>query len=197
VTKRKKPGTLKKAGRKTQYKAGFCAIATAMTRLGATDREVAEALRVSEATLNTWKHKHPSFLESLKLGKDSSDKRVEVSLYKRANGYSFDSEKIFQVEGKALRVPFVEHVPPDTTACIFWLKNRKPLEWRDRKAVALENADGESFKTQSLPPEPEAIGKYYERLAQIAADRAPRRPTASVGGAGIPDDLGSEGTGEG
>jgi hypothetical protein len=197
VTKRKKPGTRKKAGRKTQYKLGFNAIAAAMTALGATDREVAQALQVSEQTLNTWKHKHPAFLESLKLGKDTSDKRVEVSLYKRANGYSFDSEKIFQVEGKALRIPFVEHVPPDTTACIFWLKNRKPLDWRDRKALALENLDGKPFETQSLPPEPEAIGKYYERLAQIAADRASGRPAAAVGGAGVPADRDGEEPSEG
>lgn len=197
MTKRKKPGTKKKAGRKTTYKVGFNAIAAAMTTLGATDREVAQALQVSEQTLNTWKHKHPAFLESLKLGKDSSDKRVEVSLYKRANGYSFDSEKIFQVEGKALRVPFVEHVPPDTTACIFWLKNRKPLEWRDRKAVALENLDGKPFETMSLPPEPLAIGKYYERLTQIAADRAAGRSARAVGGTGVPPDRDGEGAGEG
>lgn len=196
MTKRKKPGTKKKPGRKSVYKAAHNVIAAAMTGLGATDREVAQALQVSEQTLNTWKHKHPTFLESLKLGKESSDKRVEVSLYKRANGYSFDSEKIFQVEGKALRVPYVEHVPPDTTACIFWLKNRKPLEWRDRKAVALENLDGKPFETQSLPPEPEAIGKYYERLAQIAADRATGRSAAAVGGAGIPSHRDGEAAGE-
>jgi hypothetical protein len=197
MTKRKAPGTHQKTGRKSQYRASHNAIAAGMTALGATDREVAQALQVSEQTLNTWKHKHPEFLESLKLGKDTSDKRVEVSLYRRANGYSFDSMKVMLVDGKIKQVPIVEHVPPDTTACIFWLKNRKPLDWRDRKAVALENLDGKPFETQSLPPEPEAIGKYYERLAQIAADRAAPRPARSVGGAGVSADRDGEEPSEG
>ena len=57
---------------------------------------------------------------------------VERSLYSRAVGYSFNSEKIFcNKDGEVTRVPIVEHVPPDVTAQIFWLKNRKPTEWRD------------------------------------------------------------------
>ena len=101
-------------------------------QLGATDREVAEFFNVSEQTLNAWKHVHPEFLESLKLGKETADRRVEQSLYRRAVGYSYDAEKIFPYEGAAVRVPYVEHIPPDTTACIFWLKNRQRDLWRDR-----------------------------------------------------------------
>ena len=52
---------------------------------------------------------------------------VERSLYHRANGYSYDAVKIFcSKDGKVTKVPYREHVPPDVTACIFWLKNRKP-----------------------------------------------------------------------
>jgi hypothetical protein len=196
VTARKPKRLHKKPGRKTDYKPEFCKAAAVMVRLGATEREVAEGLGVSEVTLNAWKHKHPAFLKSLKLAKAPADDRVEAALYRRATGYSYDSVEIFMVEGKPKMVPYVKHVPPDTTAMIFWLKNRKPLDWRDRKAVALENADGKPFETQSLPPEPEAIGKYYERLAQIAADRAPGRPARAVGGAGVQADRDGEGAGE-
>jgi hypothetical protein len=57
---------------------------------------------------------------------------VERSLYSRAVGYSFNSEKIFcNKDGEVTRVPIIEHGPPDVTAQIFWLKNRKPTEWRD------------------------------------------------------------------
>jgi hypothetical protein len=82
--------------------------------------------------LNLWKHGHPEFPEPLKVGKASADNRVDQSLYWRAGGYSYDAEKIFQYEGKAVRVPYVKHDPPDATACIFWLKNRRRDEWRDR-----------------------------------------------------------------
>jgi hypothetical protein len=53
------------------------------------------------------------------------------SLYNRANGYSYEAEKIFcDKNGKVTRVPYREHVPPDVTAWIFWLKNRDPAHWR-------------------------------------------------------------------
>jgi hypothetical protein len=119
-------------GRPSKFKPKYVEQARKLTQLGATDREVAEFFNVSEQTLNTWKHVHPEFLESLKLGKETADRRVEQSLYRRAVGYSYDAEKIFQYEGKAVRVPYVKHDPPDTTACIFWLKNRQRDLWRDR-----------------------------------------------------------------
>ena len=66
---------------------------------------------------------------------------VERSLYSRAVGYSFNSEKIFcNKDGEVTRVPIVEHVPPDVTAQIFWLKNRDPAHWRD--AWQMEHVTG-------------------------------------------------------
>ena len=123
-------------GRPSKFKPEYVEQARKLTQLGATDREVAEFFNVSEQTLNTWKHVHPEFLVSLKLGKETADRRVEQSLYRRAVGYSYDAEKIFTYEGQPVRVPYVEHVPPDTTACIFWLKNRRRDLWRDRVDVA-------------------------------------------------------------
>jgi hypothetical protein len=62
----------------------------------------------------------------------SGDRRVEQSLYRRAVGYSYDTVKIMGYQGEYTHVPYVAHVPPDTTACIFWLKNRQRDLWRDR-----------------------------------------------------------------
>jgi hypothetical protein len=73
-----------------------------------------------------------TFYAPQKADKEGSDARVERSLYQRANGYSYETVKIFcDKNGKVTRVPYVEHVAPDVTACIFWLENRKPNEWRD------------------------------------------------------------------
>ena len=100
-------------------------------RLGATDTDLAKIFGVSDATIDNWKAQHPDFLGSLKAGKEEADARVERSLYSRAVGYSFNSEKIFcNKDGEVTRVPIVEHVPPDVTAQIFWLKNRDQ-RWRD------------------------------------------------------------------
>lgn len=119
-------------GRPTKYKPEFVKQAAKLCALGATDRDVADFFEVSEATLNRWKQSHPDFCESLKIGKGPADDRVEQSLYRKATGYSFDAEKIFQYEGTPVRVSYVEHIPPSDTACIFWLKNRRPEQWRDK-----------------------------------------------------------------
>jgi len=127
--------TKNKRGRKTKYREEFCTQAEKLCALGATDRDLADFFHVSESTLNLWKLTHPEFSESLKDGKDQADKRVEQSLYRRALGYSHDAVKILQDKGNPVIVPYVEHHPPDTTACIFWLKNRRPDRWRDLKAL--------------------------------------------------------------
>lgn len=118
--------------RPTKFKADYIEQAKKLAALGATDREVAEFFKISERTVYRWQSEHKGFCQALKVGGDVADQRVERSLYRRATGYSFDAIKIMQNNGRPVIVPFVEHVPPDTTACIFWLKNRKPKEWRDR-----------------------------------------------------------------
>lgn len=119
------------------YSDGMVAEAKAMAFVGATDREIAEFFGVAERTIHRWKIEHPEFGEALVTGKAPADRRVEHSLYRRATGYTFDSEKVFHHDGKIVRVPIVEHVPPDTTAGIFWMKNRDPENWRDRRDVSV------------------------------------------------------------
>jgi hypothetical protein len=73
-----------------------------------------------------------SITSALAAGKAEADGRVERSLYMRAVGYSYDAEKIFcDKNGNVTKVPYREHVPPDVTAQIFWLKNRDRAHWRD------------------------------------------------------------------
>lgn len=123
-------------GRPTSYDPSFCLVAHKMVQAGATDREVAEALNISESSLYLYKHKHPEFSESLRLGKESADDRVEMSLYRRAIGYQHDAIKIMQYEGHVIVEPYVEFVPPDVGAAKMWLINRRPDVWRDRVDVA-------------------------------------------------------------
>jgi hypothetical protein len=121
-------------GRPSSFCEEFIEQAEKLCRLGATDAEMADFFGVSEQTLNTWKQKHPEFLESLKRGKLEADANVADRLYKRAMGYTHEAVKIFAnpTTGDEKLVPFTEHYAPDTTACIFWLKNRQPDKWRDK-----------------------------------------------------------------
>lgn len=122
------------AGRPSKFKPEFVEQARKLAELGATDREVADFFDVDERTLNRWKHQHEEFCQSLKVGKETADARVEQALYRRAIGYAVDAVKIFMPAGaeKPVYAPYVEQHAPDTTAAIFWLKNRRPAEWRDK-----------------------------------------------------------------
>ena len=128
-------------GRPTDYRPEYVGQAEKLAQLGATDMQMADFFGVSEQTLNAWKNRYPNFLASLKLGKDQADERVVNSLYRKAVGYEFDSVKIFCTkDGGVTKVPFREIVPPDTTACIFWLKNRRKEEWRDKQEVGFDES---------------------------------------------------------
>jgi hypothetical protein len=125
----------KKTGRPTLFLPEYEAVARKLCLLGATDKDLAEAFRVTEQTINNWKLAHPGFFESLKTAKSELDEQVEQSLFQRAMGYSHEAVKILTVASHVEQIPYTEHYAPDTTACIFWLKNRQPDQWRDRHEV--------------------------------------------------------------
>lgn len=123
------------AGQPTLYREEFAAQAEELCLGGATDMELAEFFQVNVRTIYNWKHSQPKFFQALKVGKDALDDRVERSLYQRAVGYSFDSEKVFHFQGMITRAPVVEHVPPDPGAALSWLKNRRGDKWREKSEV--------------------------------------------------------------
>ena len=121
--------------RPSKYKPEFVQQAEKLCRLGATDIEVADFLEVDVRTLYRWKGEHEAFCQALKAGKEVSDERVERSLFARATGYEHDEVDIRVVAGQIIQTPIRKYYPPDTTAGIFWLKNRKPSDWRDKQDV--------------------------------------------------------------
>ena len=109
-------------------------------RDGLIEEQIAHNMGVSRSTLSDWKNKHPLIIQALAKGKEVSDREVENALFKRATGYTYEEitverEKVdgeFQsIETKRVK----RQVPPDTTAIIFWLKNRKTDVWRDRREI--------------------------------------------------------------
>lgn len=118
--------------RPTKYKAEFAKQAAKLCSLGATDKDVADFFDVDVSTINRWKVQFKGFCESLKAGKDPADNRVELSLYHRAVGYSHPEDDIRVVNGEIVITPTIKHYPPDTTAGIFWLKNRRAEQWREK-----------------------------------------------------------------
>jgi hypothetical protein len=120
-------------GRPSSFRPEYVKQAEKLCKLGATDLDLAGFFEVDVSTIWRWATKYPEFRSALKSGKEVADDRVERSLYQRAVGYSHDAVRVFMPAGARSPVyaPYVEHVPPDTTAAIFWLKNRRREEWRD------------------------------------------------------------------
>lgn len=100
--------------------------------LGADDQELARFFEVPPATLQEWLASVPEFAAAVRAGRTLADADVADRLWRRAIGYSHDAVRIFSHQGKALEVAYTEHYPPDTAACLFWLKSRQPEKWRDR-----------------------------------------------------------------
>lgn len=122
-------------GRPTKYRPEHCAQAEKLCRLGATDIEIADFLEVDVRTLYRWKGEHEEFCQALKAGKEVSDERVERSLFARANGYEHEEVDIRVVDKEIVQTAIRKYYPPDTTAAIFWLKNRRPDLWREKSEV--------------------------------------------------------------
>lgn len=122
-------------GRPTAFKAEYVERVYEYCLLGATDKQLAEFFGVAESTLNLWKLKQPKFLDAMRRGKIVADANVARSLYRRATGYSHPDTHVSNYQGEITLTEITKHYPPDTTACIFWLKNRAPEQWRDKVEV--------------------------------------------------------------
>ena len=102
-------------------------------RDGLTDEQIATNIGITAKTLYDWKKKYSNICEALKRGKDVVDRQVENALLKRALGYEYEEVREKFEDGEITEITVTKkEVIPDTTAQIFWLKNRKPDKWRDK-----------------------------------------------------------------
>ena len=103
-------------------------------RDGLTDKQIAENIGVAYSTFRDWIKRFPALSAPLKRGKEVIDRQVENALLKRALGYEYvETTKELTDLGLTVTKQVTKQVAPDTTAQIFWLKNRKPQEWCDKK----------------------------------------------------------------
>lgn len=116
-------------------------------RDGLTNEQIAHNIGINVKTLYDWQNKYSNFCNALKDTKDIVDRQVENALYKSACGFIGDDGKYY---------------PPSTTAQIFWLKNRKRLEWRDKIEQEITGADGGAIKVQSMTDE-----QIDKRIAEL------------------------------
>lgn len=139
----KPPEQHKPDGRPTQYRAQYATIAFGFAVAGYTDKEMAGFFGVSERTLNTWKLKHPKFLQSIQTGKEPANAKAASVLFKLATeGWQHKAVKIMQHEGASFEHEYIERFPPDAGLLRFFLKNRMPDKWRDKHEQVLTDPNG-------------------------------------------------------
>lgn len=159
--KPKKQITKSKPGAPTKYKPEYDNQAYKLCLLGSTDKQLADFFDVCEDTINEWKIVYPAFSVSIKEGKTIADANIAEGLYNRANGMIITKqtaiklttkEPVLDATGEPTRimrqterieiVDLMEQVPPETTAGIIWLKNRRPQNWKDKQVIEQSGLDG-------------------------------------------------------
>ena len=117
-------------------------------RNGATDEEIAARLKIGKSAFYEYKREFSEFSDILKETKEFVDAEVENSLLKRALGYQYDEiTRERNALGEIVVTKVVtKQVVPDTTAQIFWLKNRRPKQWRDKQSEEINENDTGGFK---------------------------------------------------
>ena len=146
------------AGRPSKYSTSFNKQAFKLCLLGATDKELADFFEVCEDTIYEWKEKHKQFSESIKKGKTQADAEVVNKLYNRALGFKYNEITFEKIDSKQniemtedddiiasdtyKKKIVTKEALPDTTAQIYWLKNRQKEKWRDKQEVGITDNEG-------------------------------------------------------
>lgn len=115
----------------TKYRRAYNEQAYKLCLLGATKDQLADFFEVARSVVYDWIKRHKGFAEAVARGAAEADARVAESLFRRALGYEHEDVYISNYRGEITITPIKKHYPPDTTACIFWLKNRQSERWRD------------------------------------------------------------------
>jgi hypothetical protein len=118
-------------GRPTAYRPDFCEQARKHCLLGATNEELGQFFGVTRRTIDNWIACHPDFAAAVERGRVVADSKVASGLYARAIGFERTVKRTALYRGEPKDFETNVYFPPDTQACIFWLRNRRRQTWRD------------------------------------------------------------------
>jgi hypothetical protein len=157
-------------GRPSLYKPEFAEQAFELCLAGATNQDLADTFEVGHSTIDNWLQKHPEFAQSVKRGRALADGRVAHGLYSRAIGYTYESTRVVLHQGELITVPHTVHKPPDVRACTFWLRNRRPQQWRDGPKPVED--EGPAWSALAEASERARLASETEAAASASAESA-------------------------
>ena len=163
--KPRKPNPHNPIGRPGEYHDGYVELGFNFALLGLNSKEMAVAFGVDESTLFDWKQDHPEFAKSIYEGGEPANAIVAASLYKRAKGYEYVSERVLVVDGDIVHEPVVEHVPPDVRAQQHWLRNKK-VNWQDKLQITGPDGGPIQQAISVTVIDPIEAAKTYQKLME-------------------------------
>jgi hypothetical protein len=160
-------------GRPTLYKPEYAGRARELCARGATNKDLAGRFGVVRSTIDLWIASHPEFAEAVQQGRDVADASAVESLFTRVTGYNHQAEKVFLYRGEPRTATYTAHVPPETRACMYWLRNRRPEDWREiSERALLEQAQREAADAAlrvQMDQAEERLRRFREQDAERAA----------------------------
>ena len=161
-------------GRPTVYKPENAEIARRACMLGATNEILGARFEVTRRTVDTWIATIPEFGEAVREGRQIADETVVAALYARAIGIERKTIKVVSGgAGEPVTTTHTVEVPPDVRACIFWLRNRRPEQWRENRPPADED-DGYAFGQELEAAAERARLGSVEEADAVLRDQAER-----------------------
>jgi hypothetical protein len=128
-------------GRPTIYKPDNAEISRRICMLGATNDTLAGRFEVCRRTIDNWIATIPEFSDAVRQGREVADEAVVSALFARATGMEQKMTKVFCHRGQPVTANYTVQLPPDVRACIFWLRNRRPEQWRENRLLVEEEDD--------------------------------------------------------
>lgn len=147
-----------KIGRPSKLDGIDLGVVEILSESGLTDSQMARVFGIAESTFNDWKNRNKDFLDTIKEGKSHADSQVKASLFQRACGYSHPDTHITTIKGAIVKTELTKHYAPDTAAAFIWLKNRDPLNWKDKHEVVGDMSFKlpKGFEIVFVKPKPDA-----------------------------------------
>jgi hypothetical protein len=158
-------------GRPTAYKPENAEIARQSCMMGATNDTLAQRFEVCRRTIDSWIATIPEFSDAVRRGREFANETVVSALFARATGMEQRMTKVFCHRGEPVTADYTVHLPPDVRACIFWLRNRRPEQWRESRPVVTEEKDEQNWVSElEAASERVRLAAVAERAARNAAE---------------------------
>ena len=155
-------------GRPTLYRPEHASRGRQLCARGATNLDLAGRFGVARSTIGQWIATHSEFAEAVQQGRDLADATAVESLFRRVTGYDHQADKVFLYRGETRTASYTAHVPPETRACMFWLRNRRPEDWREISERAVAELAQEAAADATLRVE---LDQAEERVRRWRAER--------------------------